>query len=118
MSDVILCPSCQTAYPVGDKAPGYRFACSCGAEVVKPESAPEPAPEATVDRGAFVSMIWASVFFLPPVAGVGVVLGALAWRRVRDDPTRSGAGFALAAMVLGICSATWGTLAWALLLGA
>jgi Zn-finger nucleic acid-binding protein len=44
MQMLVACPACQRRYDTGDRPPGARFACGCGAEVVVPIAPGHDAP--------------------------------------------------------------------------
>lgn len=44
MQRLVACPSCQRRYDAGDRPPGSRFACGCGAEVAVPSVPGHDAP--------------------------------------------------------------------------
>lgn len=68
------------------------------------DSAVEPAAARRTSGLAIASLVLSAVVCCPVTTLLGVLLGAIAWLKVRSDPTRAGAGLALAAMVIGLAA--------------
>ncbi len=69
-----------------------------------PTAAGEAATPRRTSGLAITSLVLSAVVCCPVTTLLGILLGAIAWVKVRRDPTRAGAGLALAAMVIGVAA--------------